>query len=228
VTRQRRPIPALVIAALLLATAVVVWIRVLNHASDEAAGTCPPPAPASTSGAAAPGQATDPGAQATAEPRVLPSDALDTTDPLPPDAVKLRVLNANGQRGQAGTVTSQLRGDLGFRATADPTNDPLHPDYQLTCLAQIRFGAAGAAAARTVSLVAPCAELMQDSRGDDGVDLALGTKFSNLAPNAAAKDALKQLATQAAGAPGAAGGQQGEPPATVDKGLLAQARATTC
>ena len=54
---------------------------------------------------------------------------------------------------------------------------------RLTCEGQIRFGTAGQATAAAVWLVAPCAELFNDSRADDSVDLAVGTDFTTLAHN---------------------------------------------
>ena len=52
---------------------------------------------------------------------------------------------------------------LGFTEAAEPTNDPLYPDSNLTCRGNIRFGANGAAGARTVSLVLPCVPMVRDS-----------------------------------------------------------------
>jgi len=92
---------------------------------------------------------------------------------------KIRVLNASGRGGQAADVANALH-DLGF---AQPTaaNDPIYEGTRLTCQGQIRFGEAGQAAAAAVWLVAPCTELFRDDRGDDSVDLALGTDFTALA-----------------------------------------------
>lgn len=94
---------------------------------------------------------------------------------------KVRVLNASGRGGQAGDVAGALQ-DLGF---AQPTasNDPIYAGTRLTCQGQIRFGTAGQATAAALWLVAPCTELFRDNRGDDSVDLALGTDFNSLAHN---------------------------------------------
>ena len=88
----------------------------------------------------------------------------------------LRVYNSSTVRGQAKAVTDELRA-AGFESILDGANDPLYPAADLRCVAQIRFGPAGAAAARTVLLVAPCAQLVVDSRVDDSVDLALGGRY---------------------------------------------------
>jgi hypothetical protein len=94
---------------------------------------------------------------------------------------KVRVLNASGRGGQAGDVAGAMK-DLGF---AQPTaaNDPLYAGTRLNCVGQIRFGTAGQASAAAVWLVAPCAELFNDNRADDSVDLSLGTEFGSLAHN---------------------------------------------
>jgi hypothetical protein len=83
---------------------------------------------------------------------------------------------------------------LGFAPTTRPANDPRFPDFDLHCYGEIRFGAAGQAAARTLSLAVPCAELVRDGRPDADVDLALGTKFLAVKPNNAARSALLDLA----------------------------------
>jgi hypothetical protein len=105
----------------------------------------------------------------------------------------VQVLNANGVRGEATIVDSALA-QLGFAPTTKASNDPYHPDFDLRCYGEIRFGTAGQAAARTLSLAVPCAELVRDVRPDAVVDLALGTKFIALRPNDAARSALLELA----------------------------------
>ena len=88
----------------------------------------------------------------------------------------LTVYNASSVRGQAKAVTDELRA-AGFESIRASSNDPLYPAADLQCVAQIRYGEAGAAAARTVLLIAPCAQLVLDSRVDDSVDLALGGRY---------------------------------------------------
>lgn len=199
--------------SLLAVVAVVVWTSVLTTAG-RATGVAACPAPAVA--------AKQPGT-------VVPVSAL-TAAPVPPAAVRITVFNAGGQRGQANLVAAQL-GDLGFVQGGAPGNDPLFPAGAMDCIAEIRFGPAGLAAAGTLALVVPCAELLRDSRTDDGVDLAVGTDFGDLTPGRAAKDALDQLGA----APGGAGGGAGDPnvvpappvPPKVDRTTLAAARTCT-
>jgi len=209
--RRRRPLPAISLMVVLGLVATIVWIRTLDTAEQRNDAACAQP------------QAVLGGQQSPLG-EVLTRSALDEVDPLPPDAVKIRVLNGNGQRGQAGLVAGVLSGDLGFGKAGEPANDPVYPDFNLDCHAQIRFGANGVAAGRTLSLVVPCAELVRDARPDDTVDLALGKQFEMLRPSADAKAILRQITELAAQPAGPAGGQQGVQ-TTVDPALLATARA---
>jgi LytR cell envelope-related transcriptional attenuator len=211
--RRRRPLPAIVLIGVLGLVAAIVWLRTLETAERRTDTACTAPQ-------------TGVGDQQ-ARGEVLNRNALDEVDPLPPDAVKVTVLNANGQRGQAGVVASVLSVDLGFAKADEPANDPLYPNFDLDCQAQIRFGPNGIAAGRTLSLVVPCAELMRDARPDDTVHLALGKQFEALRPSAEAKEILRQLTELAARPPhDPSGGQQGAQP-TVDPALLAAARDPT-
>jgi hypothetical protein len=161
----------------------------------------------------------------------------------------VQVLNANGVRGEAAVVDGALA-QLGFAPTTTPANDPQYPAFDLHCYGEIRFGAAGQAAARTLSLAVPCAELVRDVRPDAGVDLALGTKFIAVQPNNAARTILRELAGLERSVPvGAARGglaARSEPPEItppasqsttsmtqsvvplVDRDLLRQARQVRC
>jgi hypothetical protein len=213
--RSRSPGPATVLMAVLLVAVVVTWSIVLSRTAREASGAiCPPPGPA-PAGQPAPGVA-------------VPATALDRVAPAPPSAVRIQVLNGSGQRGQATLVASQL-GELGFTEAADPTNDPLYPEGNLTCRGNLRYGPNGAAAARTVSLVLPCLALVSDDRTDDTVDVAVGTLFGDVKPSKAAKDALDQL-SEPAGQTGTGGGDDGAVASapTADQDLLAKAREVPC
>jgi hypothetical protein len=168
--------PAVVLAVILSTVAGLVWASVLQPAPR--AGDCH--VAAQTAGAAvSPGQH-------------LGADSLDRVSPAPPRQVQVQVLNANGMGGVA-AITGGRLSELGFAPTGTPANDPLHPALDLPCHGEIRFGVAGQAAARTLSLVMPCAELIRDVRPDSTVDLALGTKFTALRPNGAALEALRGL-----------------------------------
>lgn len=163
--------PAVLLAVILTAVAALIWLPVLHQTESG----CP-----------------DTATQATSSQR-LAADSLDTVAPAPPQLVRVQVLNANGVLGEAAIVDAELA-QLGFASTTTPANDPLYPAFDLRCYGQIRFGAAGRAAARTLSLVLPCAELVRDIRPDAVVDLALGTQFTAVAPNAAARTVLLGLA----------------------------------
>lgn len=185
---RRRKGPVLTVVGVLAVVAVITWTTVLVGVGGAAgSGSCP----SSTAG------------PAPDEP--LAAGALDTVSPAVPATVRVTVLNAGGQRGQANLVAAQFA-ELGFAQAAPPDNDPLFPDGDMDCVGQVRFGAAGDAAASTVALVLPCAELVRDGRADDSVDVAVGTKFGDLNPVKAARDALEQLAD-----PGAGGGTNVDP-----------------
>jgi hypothetical protein len=203
--RRRTARPVAVLVSMLAVAAVTTWSVVLLKGSDGDPGAvCPPP---SVAGAA---------------PATLERDALEQVAPAPPGTVRIRVLNGGGQRGQANLVASQL-GELGFTEAGEPTNDPLYPENNLACRGNIRFGPAGAAAARTVSLVLPCVPLVRDTRADDSVDVAIGTSFGEVNPGKDARDALDQLATPAGqGEEGDAAGP------SADQELLAKAADARC
>jgi len=167
--RRRNYLPgALVLAALAVVT-LVVWVTAFNRPNDvnEVAACNRPPA------------AGDPTQTALGD-QVMPATMTEVAPAKLADT-KIRVLNASGQGGQAAEVAGALR-DLGY---APPTaaNDTVYQNTRLECQGQIRFGPAGRAAAAAVWLVAPCAELYQDQRSDDTVDLAVGTDFGDLSHN---------------------------------------------
>jgi len=214
--QRRRRGPVLLVLTVLAVVAAVTWTTVLiKTGAATGAAACPLP----TAGPP-PGE-------------VLPASALANVPPVPPSTVKVRVLNAGSQRGQANLVAAQL-GDLGFVQAAPPTNDKFFPDGDMTCMGQLRFGKAGQGAASTVALLVPCAELVRDARGDDTIDVAVGTGFPDINPGRAARDALDQLGASHSGTTGSGNADpaagNAPPPATpiVDPGTLAAARETTC
>ena len=228
--RRRKPIPAMVIVILLGIAAVVVWTKVIARASDvDAAIACPPAASRSTAqkpeGKAAPTTAAK--AKTPAQ-NVLPYTALDKIAPVPANDVKVQVLNASTQRGAALQASNQLQQD-GFQVAA-PGNDPLYPRQDMSCRGQIRFGPNGESAARTVSLLVPCTQLVRDDRQDGTVDLAIGSDFTGVAPNSQAEQAIHELASWAAKHPAPRGGQQAQNSALpkLDGNLLAQAHSSEC
>ena len=183
--RRRNYVPALALLAVLAVASLMIWVVAFNQPADvqEIADCNAPPAP------------TDPN-QPTLGDRVTVS-TMSEVIPAKLADTKIRVLNASGQGGQAAEVAGALR-DLGF---AQPTaaNDAVYAGERLQCQGQIRFGPAGRAAAAAVWLVAPCTELFQDERGDDTVDLAIGTEYTELSHNddiEAVLSALRPEATQ--------------------------------
>jgi hypothetical protein len=202
----------------LLVAAAAIWFPSLRpNPENSSACNIPGPAPATTapttrSVAVDPTAVTDPtAAAATAASSEAPATTTETTAqintslgayadheslaavrPADPSTVLLRVYNSSTVRGQAKAVTDELRA-AGFESILDGANDPLYPAADLRCVAEIRFGPAGAAAARTALLVAPCAQLVVDSRIDDSVDLALGGRFIYDSVSQEVRDQLKAI-----------------------------------
>lgn len=129
------------------------------------------------------------------------------------------MFNANGEHGQAAQVAAQLS-DYGFASAPDVQagNDPIYVDQNMQCQGQLRFGPNGVAAASALWLVAPCAELIEDTRTDDTVDLALGTYFRKISPNTDAEEVLRSLKDP----------PPGTQPAPLDIDLLKAARTARC
>jgi LytR cell envelope-related transcriptional attenuator len=212
---RRRPLPALLILVVLAATSAIVWVNVLHQAAN------------STVRAVCPAGQRTPTKLPTLTPLVYA--ALNNVVPAPAGQVKVRVLNASTQSGLAARVDSEFH-VLGFVQAAPPADDPRYPLGDMRCFGQIRFGPNGVAAARTVSIVAPCAQLVRDNRQDASVDIALGSYSNDLAPTSDAKQVLTQLAAWAAKHPTATGGlqaQNGQQPA-VSAALLAGAHTFQC
>ena len=212
--RRRRYWPALTVIGVLLVGAVIVWFPSLRP-NPENSSACNAPGPAPVTTAPTTRSLTlDPTAASGSEAAVSPTaettaqintslgayadhESLAAVRPADPSTVLLRVYNSSSVRGQAKAVTDELRA-AGFESILDGANDPLYPAADLRCVAQIRFGPAGAAAARTVLLVAPCAQLVVDSRVDNSVDLALGGRYIYGSVSQETRDELtdiKQAAT---------------------------------
>ncbi len=164
--RRRNFLPGILLFAALAVVTLLVWVMALSRPPDvHEAAICNAPPPQS-----------DPNAPQLGE-QVSRATMTDVTPAKLADA-KIRVLNASGQGGQAAEVAGELR-DLGFAEPA-ATNDTVYANTRLECQGQIRFGPSGRAAAAAVWLLAPCTELFQDQRGDNTVDLAIGTEFGQL------------------------------------------------
>jgi hypothetical protein len=211
--RRRRPLPAVIFIAVLCLVAMVIWVRAITSKSDiDALLRCDPaPTPAQ-------------GMTFTS----LSHSALDDTAPIAPDKVAVKVLNASQTRGQAAITTESLRA-LGFTQIAVPENDPSYPTGQeAKCRGQLRFGDNGVSAARTVSLVVPCVELVKDTRADASVDLSVGSSFGDVRPTQQAHDVLQQLQTWSAQHPDGGNEQSARTAPVIDPALLSAARNVSC
>jgi hypothetical protein len=209
--RRRKPLPGLVVIGVLGLMAMVIWIRaIVTKADVDAAIRC---APAAT-----------PPAGTIFTP--LDHAALDDAAPMTPDRVAVKVLNAGQVRGQALITTESLR-QLGFSQVGPPDNDPAYPRGDAKCRGQIRFGESGTSAARTLSLLAPCVELVKDNRPDASVDFMIGDNFVDLTPTQQARDVLRQLSDWATNHPGG-DDASAVPRPVIDHDLLASARDVTC
>ncbi len=200
---RRRRAPILIVIVVLLIGGSIAWFQVLKPV-PAASTSCNAPGPAPTSASSTP-STTGSGAggsvsgtarttastvttatTATTKSIVTSLGSFASTDtlvgvrPADPATIAVQVFNASKTRGEAKTVTNNLR-DAGFTSILGAANDPLYPANDLVCTAQIRYGPAGIAAARTLLLVQPCAQLVLDNRIPDSVDLSLGARY-NYAP----------------------------------------------
>ncbi|WP_410620409.1 envelope integrity protein Cei [Amycolatopsis sp. cmx-8-4] len=212
--RRHKPLPALIVIGVLALGAIIVWINAAVGKGDvDEAVRCDP--------------------QASPPPGVtfstLPHNALDDRAPVPPDKVAVKVLNASSTRGQ-GSITTTALHELGFTNTGEPANDPAYENREAKCRGQIRFGENGITAARTLGLVVPCTELVQDNRKDASVDLVTGTNFGDIRPRAEARQVLTQLAEWSKAHQGGGGNEQsaGAQAPVIDQTLLASARDVQC
>ena len=211
--RKHRPLPALALITVLGVLTAVLWLTVaMDKSSIDDEIRCEPA----------------PAAQAGVTFTPLPHGALRGTAPLPPAQVQAQVLNAGSVLGQAGRTTEKL-GELGFTQLAKPANDPAYREQQADCHGQIRFGTNGRAAARTLSMLDPCLELVKTNRRDAGVDLVLGTEFRDLHLSNAAQKVLDKLKSWAAQHQDTAGGKQAAAAKpSIDPKLLHNARSGDC
>ncbi|HEY2223055.1 envelope integrity protein Cei [Actinomycetospora sp.] len=170
--RRRHLLPMGLLVLVLAIASLLTWIVVFVNSTATSVTSCNAPA---TGGGT-----------------VQSRSALDSTQAAAPTNSSVRVLNGAGQRGSAQLAAVEL-GELGMPEAGEPDNDPLYPAQDLSCVGQIRYGPDGAGAARTLSLVVPCAELVEDSRQGASVDLALGSDFRDITPSQGAQDALKAL-----------------------------------
>ncbi|MEU3013417.1 envelope integrity protein Cei [Nocardia asteroides] len=208
---RRRPELWLALVLILALISLFVWITAFRtHDDSNEPMACNAPSTPTATNAAKP---------APLGSRVGPS-RLDDVDPAALSESKVRVFNANGKSGQAGHIAAAL-GDLGFAGAPGTQvgNDPVYVGGDLNCTGQIRFGVNGRPAAASVQLVAPCAELIEDPRTDDTVDLVLGLAFGeSLRPGADAEEVLRSLKNLAPGSGSS----------SIDPDLLDAARTVKC
>lgn len=216
--RSRRPIPALVLLALLVLASGFMWTRVFEtRQTTESASSCQPPTPSKA----------NPQAPAPSVGSMLPRNALDQTPLVPPQDIGVRVLNANGQSRQAGLVGDELT-TFGFGQGPEAGNDTIYQNQDLNCHGQIRFGDKGAGEARTLSLMVPCTQLVRDERADTSIDLALGGKFEDIKYKPEARQVLQQLTDWAAKRDQGEDGTQEASQPTISGKLLQEARNVSC
>ena len=214
--RRRRPLPALLVLGLLVVLSGFVWTRVFETAeTTETATRCNMPGP--------PTAASPPGEQQVPVGQMLGRTALDQTSPAPPQDIRVRVLNGNGEANQASLISQELT-NLGFAPGGEPDNDSVYPAYDLNCHGQIRFGGAGAPSARTLSLMVPCAQLVRDYRPDASLDLALGAEFDDIKSTPQARQVLQELKNWA---PQGGAAQEARPP-QISNELMTAARDVSC
>ncbi|WP_231134961.1 LytR C-terminal domain-containing protein [Motilibacter deserti] len=106
--------------------------------------------------------------------------------PVPARQITVNVFNATTKAGLAAAVSTQLEA-RGFRI-GTVGNDPAGRPVKGT--AQVRSGATGAAAARTLAAHVAGAQLASDKRPGATVDLVIGNAYSRLRPAAAAAAVL--------------------------------------
>lgn len=213
---RRRRSPILVVIAVLLIGTGVAWFQVLKPVPAASTG-CNQPGPApkavasttrSTTGSTA--RMTG-GTEVTARSTASNTPSVSTTKsirtslgsfanpgsltgirPADPATVAVQVYNASQTSGLAKTVTNDLRA-AGFTSILAGANDPLYPAFDLVCVGEIRYGQAGTAAARTMLMIAPCAQLVLDNRISDSVDLSIGARYQYAPPPDTVKAQLKAI-----------------------------------
>lgn len=163
---SRRPLPALVFLLALTLLAALVWWRVLDRGSGDAAAgpSCTP----STSAA---------------RPKELPEQ----------QAITITVLNATKRHGIATKAQRVLVRD-GFQAPAAAANDAkTYPGYsgRVSGVAEIRYGPGGSQGAQLLQYYFPGATLVKTDAKDATVLISLGAGYKQVALQKDVAAALK-------------------------------------
>ncbi len=179
--RRRRPRPAIIAAVVLLLAGMAVWVVALKDTGPAGRPIdCNQPTAATASESESAEPAGAPTAAAAAPPTLtsVSRDEMLKVTPAALSTFQVRVLNASSQRGAARSVSDDLTAQ-GFAPVPDTpyADDPVYPNSDLACVAQIRFGPAGQAGAASVWVAIPCAQLIDDGRRGTSVDVALGEYY---------------------------------------------------
>lgn len=119
------------------------------------------------------------GEQVAAPPRPTTSSCAPAAPPPAPSSISVNVYNSTQRAGLAATTGAALS-DQGFKVLAK-SNDPL--GTTVDAVAEIRFGTAAQAKADVLAQRFPGAVKVPDeTRTDDIVDVAIGERFTALAP----------------------------------------------
>jgi len=130
--------------------------------------------------------ATRPDAQVSSKPKVSCPAPQPTQPVVPPSRVKVHVYNATDRSGLAATTAEELR-RRGFRIKTIGNDSSKRT---VTGPAEVRHGAAGTDAARTVAAQVGDIASVPVKRGNASVDLVLGAAFRALLPATEAAAAL--------------------------------------
>jgi len=174
---RRRPLPALVFLAALTLLSGIVWYRVLHR--DGSAAQTPSASPCS----AAP-------------------SAVRSSVALPrPAAVSVIVLNSTDRNGLAAHTGKDLA-RAGFTIAGENNDDPSYGGHgSIPGVAEIRYTPQQRGAATLLSYYLPGAKLVQAESSHNAVIVALGRKFTKLAPPQTVRRALRARADAARAAP---------------------------
>ncbi|GAC68897.1 envelope integrity protein Cei [Gordonia soli] len=195
--RRRRYRPAIVAVVVLAVLGLVIWVVALTTGDEESVPTaCNEPSPASSTVSAQTGPQAPAAPSPAAAPKLTPvnDDDVLSTAPAALATFQVRVLNASNTRGAARSVADDLTAQ-GFNPVPDNPygDDTVYANRDLNCVGQIRFGPAGKASAAAVWLALPCAQLVDDGRAGNSVDVALGEYYEGKEQSQDAQAALEAL-----------------------------------